>query len=101
MRHCCYKLARTIARQLGIGIERDDVTNPYKNRDVAHQQRKAPFPLSSQQGIQVSKSAAFAFITHPALFNRIPAPWPVKQEKSITAAFRCITYGIFLIESFN
>ncbi|MNZ46192.1 hypothetical protein D3C78_638680 [compost metagenome] len=83
MLHGADQLLRRIARQLGIGVEGDDVTHGLQGREIADDQRKTLQPGAAQQRIEFGELAALALVAHPHLLGRIPAPRAVEQEEVI------------------
>src|SRR5690606_3993892 len=100
VRHGAYHLPRDITRQMGIGIQGDDVSYANKLRDIADNARKMfasliILPVAQQPCIQVSKLAALTFISHPDTRLRIPASRSMKQKKWFV--FR---YTMFCVQRF-
>ena len=83
MRHGADELARGIARQLRVGVERDDVADPGQRRRIADHQRKGVARPATQQGVQCGQFAALALMAHPDAFLRIPAARAMEQEKDV------------------
>src|ERR1019366_6423273 len=83
MSYCSYELASGIARQLGVGVERDDEFDGRQNGGVADNLRKTSFRLATQQSVQLSQFAPLAFIPHPETFELVPAARPVEQIKDV------------------
>ena len=78
MRHGADKLPRRIARQLRIGIERDDVLHLRENGRRADNERKTVGMTAAQERVQIAKLAALAFVAHPNTRLGVPAPGPVE-----------------------
>ena len=72
MRHGADELLCGFARQLRVGIQRDDIFHAGQNAGVADQQRKRIGLAGAQQGIQVRQLAALALVAHPDAVMRIP-----------------------------
>ena len=89
MCHRADKLARRIARQLGIRVQGDDVLYAGQHLGRADDQRKTRLSAAAQQRVQFRQLPALALVTHPHPLLGIPAARAVKQEKSIAfdAAF--------------
>jgi len=85
-----------VAGQLRVGIQGDDITDRSENGRIADDIRKCTVPLSPQQGIELLQFAAFALVSHPHPFDRIPHPGSMKQIEDARAVF---TVG--LVEHFN
>ncbi len=96
MRHGFDKLSGRFTRQLRIRIERNDVFDPGKHRGTPCNQFKTTVRFPAQQPVQVRQFAAFAFISHPDSFLRIPEARTVKQKKTVI-----MRIGIFTVEFFN
>ena len=72
MRHGGDELARSVARQLGVGIERNDVLDAFQVGGVAHGQCELVARAAAQVAVHVLQLAALALIPHPHAFLRIP-----------------------------
>ena len=87
MGHRADELPRRVARQLRVGVERDDVAHAPQQRRVADDQREAiGWPrllVAAQQRVQVRELAALALVAHPHPVARVPAARAVEQEESI------------------
>ena len=81
MRHGGDELARGVARQLGIGIERDHVAHCLQRIDIADDRRKHFRRAAAHQAVQIGQLAALALVTHPDTFNRIPFARSVQQQE--------------------
>src|SRR5664279_671712 len=80
MRHRADKLARGVARQLRVGVERDDVFHPRQKRDVADDERER-VSRAAQECVQRRELAALALEAHPDPLLRIPRAWAMEQEE--------------------
>ena len=89
VRHRPDELPRGFPRQLGVGVERDDVLDVGQCGDVAYDEREAVAAPAAQQRVEIRKLAALALVTHPDLFRRVPAARAMEQEESISRA-RCV-----------
>ncbi|EGF32457.1 hypothetical protein IMCC9480_2462 [Oxalobacteraceae bacterium IMCC9480] len=87
------ELARGIARQQRVGIERDHVAHLLQRRGVADDARKRGSAAAAQEMVQVAQFAALAFESHPDLLVRIPAPRPVQQQERTAGLI-----GVFAVE---
>src|SRR5439155_3814792 len=89
VRHRADELPGRVARQLGVGVERDDVAHAPQQRRVADDQRKAlawaGARAAAKQRIQVGELAALALIAHPDALARVPAPRPMEQVGALGA----------------
>ena len=81
MRHGGDELARGFARQLGIGIQGDDVFDRCQRRDLAHHQRECAVGAAAHQAVQVGQLAALALVPHPGVFLRVPAARTMQQQE--------------------
>ena len=75
------QLSRGIARELRIGVERDDVADRGQNRGIADDVRKRIDRPASKVGVQLLELAALPFVSHEETFVGIPGAPPVEQEK--------------------
>ena len=95
MRHRADHLPRRIARQLGVGVERDDILDLAQRADVARDSLEGAGIAAAQQCIEVVELAALAFPTHPEAVGFVPAARPVQQEEPaamlrVIAPIQCI-----------
>ena len=79
MHHGADKLPRRVARQLGVGIQRDDVSHLREDRCSTDDERKTVRMTAAQERVQVVELASLAFMAHPDPRLRIPASRAVKQ----------------------
>jgi hypothetical protein len=95
---------RRIARQFGVGVQRDHVLHRRQRLDVADNQHEAVVRiatkwqcrislLAAQQRVEIGQLAALALVPHPALLGHVPAAWPMEQEEAIG-----IVAGVVLVE---
>jgi hypothetical protein len=102
MRHGADKLPRGIARQLGIGVQGDDVLHVGSAVLSPTISEKASCAATAQQRVQIGQLAALALVTHPdALLLRIPAPRAMEEEKDVVLRGQSgltIAGAIFLVE---
>ena len=94
----CHRLdhfASSVARQLGIRVERDHVRHSNQLIYVAGRLRKT-IGSTSQGSIQVRELAPLAFVSHPHTFRFIPFPIAMQQEERVFSSAR-----IEAIESLN
>ena len=74
--------ARGVARQLRVGVERDDVLHLRRGSDVSPTTReKRPVGRAAQQRVQVGQFPALALVSHPDAFLGVPAPRAVEEEE--------------------
>jgi hypothetical protein len=92
VRHRRHELARRVAWQLRVGVERDDVAHARQCRGVADDEAEALMPGISQQRVQVLQLASLALAAHPDTIGGVPAPRSVEQEEAVAAArfFACL-----------
>jgi hypothetical protein len=83
MRDRAGELARRVARQLRVGVQRDHVFHARQHRDLPDDEREAALAAAAQQRIEVRELAALALVPHPQLFLRVPAARPVEQEEDV------------------
>ena len=87
VRHRRDELRGGVARQLRVGVQRDDVANTGQRAGVAHDVReslaRARLRLAAQQRIQVGELAALALMAHPYPLARIPAARSMEQEEGV------------------
>ena len=83
MGHGAHQSSGGVTRQLGVGIERDDIFDQGEDGGVADDFGKALAATAAQQGIEVRELPPLAFVTHPAVFAGVPAAWAVKQEEPV------------------
>src|SRR5689334_20183698 len=79
------ELARDVARQLRVGVERDYVTNVFQQRIVGGAHKEARVVCAPQQSVELLELAAFAFPTHPAILARVPLSPAMEEMKAIVA----------------
>ena len=79
MRHGADELTRRITRQLGVGIQRNDVSHLREDLRHADDERKTIRMPAAQERIQIAELAALALAAHPDPCLRIPASGAVKQ----------------------
>src|ERR1700694_2877936 len=72
----------SIARQLGVGIQRNDKTNLRKQIRATGGHDKTFPTLAAKQLIEFAQLAPLAFPTNPLPFRLAPTAWPVKKMKS-------------------
>src|SRR5450755_1363676 len=80
MRHCADELARSVARQLGVSVERNDVFDCPQRRDIADDERES-VALVAEERVQSSELPALALEPHPDSFLRIPCSRTMEQEE--------------------
>ena len=83
MGHRSDELPGGIARQLRVGVERDDVFDRWKNRGLPDDLGKTFRATAAEQGVELHELSALALVTHPEAFACVPAARPMKQEKEI------------------
>ncbi len=84
---------RRIARQAGVGVQRDHVLHRRQAGDVAHDEHEAAFRVAAQQCVEIGQLAALALVAHPAALGGIPAARAMEQEKAIR-----VDAGVVLVE---
>ena len=77
------ELAGGIARQLGVGVERDDILDGRQDGRLPHDLGKAFARTAAQEGVELRELSPLAFVTHPHAFSGVPAARAVKQEKEV------------------
>src|SRR5207302_8414520 len=87
--------ARGVARQLGIGVERDDIAHPSEERGVASLSDETRVLSAAQQAVQFAQLAAFSFPTHPFVLTGIPTATTMKQMEARPVV------AVASVESFN
>ena len=90
MRHGADELARRIARQLRIRIQRNDVLHLRKDAGRADDERKTVRTTAAQQRVQVAKLATLALVAHPDPRLRIPASGAMKQIEHTGSSRKCL-----------
>ena len=68
------------AREFRIGVERDDVSDLAKNREIAHFHREA-VELAPHQPIEIEQFPPFALPPHPTSLARVINPMAMQKEK--------------------
>ncbi len=85
VRHRRHELRRGVARQLRVGVERDDVAHVAEHAGVADDVREAlarpGAGAAAQQRVEVAELAALPLLAHPHPVDGVPAPRPVEQEE--------------------
>ena len=79
MRHRADEFAGGIARQAGIGVQREDVSDGGEDRQIADDLGKRLARTAAQQRVELLQLAAFAFVAHPEALVRIPDARPMEQ----------------------
>src|SRR5207253_3982752 len=74
--------ASSIARQLCIGVQRDDVANLGKQIVLSSNHNETGVARATQQPIELSQFAALSFPANPFRFRFAPLTPPVKQMKA-------------------
>ena len=83
VRHGAHQFPRRVARQLGIGVQGNDVLHVRQERRIPDDPRKTLLIIAAQQRVQIRQLAALALVTHPNLFLRIPAARAMEQEERV------------------
>ena len=85
MRHRADQLPSRIARQLGVGVERDHVLDAGERRDIADDRREAlrRALFAGEKRVQVAELPALALVTHPQPLPRIPQARAMEQEEDV------------------
>ena len=77
------KLPGSVARQLRIRVERNDVFHLHQYRRLTDNARKTFARTTAQKCIQLGEFASLAFVTHPDPLGSVPAARAMKQEESV------------------
>ncbi len=107
MGHRADQFAGDVARELRVGVESDDVANCFESGDVADDGAEpvawavggvvavgmAGLRPLAEQRIELRQLPALAFVPHPYLFLRIPAPWPMQEIEDVATI-----PGVFAVE---
>ena len=80
---------RGLARQLGVGIERDDVTNLCQQFGAGGGHDEAGVGGAAQELIELAQLAALSFPANPLVFRLAPLAATMKIVEAIRAARRC------------
>src|SRR5271156_3880187 len=80
MRHRSPHLRGGVARELGVGVERDYIAYLEQARQIADHGVE-PVSTAQQQLVQIVQLAAFALIAHPLTLLRIPAARAMQKIK--------------------
>ena len=83
---------RRSARQFGVRIERNYVSDVRKDRKIADLYRKA-VELPSHQPIEIKEFSALALPAHPSLFAGVVDPMAMEKEKGAH-----VLSGVSLVE---
>jgi hypothetical protein len=87
MRQGRRELSRRIARQLRVGIERDNVFHARESCRIAHDEGEA-IGCAAQERVQVCQLAALSLAAHPRALRRIPAARAMEEEERVAALAR-------------
>ena len=87
------ELAGRIARQRGVGIQRDDVLDGRQDGEVADYFCESLARTAAQERVELLQLAPLAFVAHPEPLMRIPDPRPVEQVE------HCPALGAVLLDS--
>src|SRR5690348_1376582 len=79
------EFARDVARQLCVGVERDDVTDVFQERVVRRVYDEARIAGAAEQPVELLEFAALAFPTHPTVLAGIPLTTTMEEVKTIVA----------------
>jgi hypothetical protein len=74
-----------VARDLGVGVERDHEAHVRERDGIADVHGKAGAAVAGEQAIELRELAALALPPHPAAFRRVPAPAAVKEMEGAAA----------------
>ena len=83
MGHRAHELPGSLTRELGVGVERDDILDRRENGGVADDLGEAFAGASAQQRVELGEFSPLALVAHPQPFAGVPAAWPVKQKEEI------------------
>jgi hypothetical protein len=83
MGHRADELPGGFARQLGVGVERDDILDGRQDGRLPHDLGKAAAGTAAQEGVELHELSALALVTHPQAFSGVPAARAMKQEKKV------------------
>ncbi len=81
MGHCRDELLRRLARELRIGIQRDDILDVAQHGRVPDNHGKRIASGPPQQGIQIRQFSALALMTHPGTLAPVPAARAMKKKE--------------------
>ena len=73
--------ARGVSRQIGVGVERDDVLHLGQNGRVPDDAGEPTGGSTAQERVQLGELPALALVAHPEALLRIPPPGAVKEEE--------------------
>ena len=88
MRDDADQLARDVARQARVAVERDAVPDLRQDVEIADRDDEARVGGAAQQAIELLDLAALALPAHPEPFALVPLAEAVKQEEPVVAAAR-------------
>ncbi len=78
MRHRTDHLRGRSARQIGVGVERDDIPDAARRRHLPDNRRERRLRLTAQEGVELLELAALALVAHPEAIIGVPYPGPVQ-----------------------
>ncbi len=90
VRHGAHQLPRRVARQLGIGVQGNDVLHVRQERRIPDDPREALLGVAAQQRVQIRQLAPLALVTHPNPLLRIPPARAVEQEEGVAPVARVL-----------
>ena len=91
MRHLADQAADRVARQLRVGVERDDVANVGRREAVAPADRhESGVGRAAQQPVQLVQLAALALPADPAPFAFVPDAPAMEQQEAVAARRRAV-----------
>jgi hypothetical protein len=75
--------ARGVARQLRVGVERDDVTDVGEQSGVGRRDDETRIARAAQQAVELLQLAALALPAHPLPLARVPQPLAVEKVEAL------------------
>ncbi|MNK91975.1 hypothetical protein D3C87_1120930 [compost metagenome] len=79
MGHRADQLPGGFPRQVGVGVQRDDVPDAGERRQVAHHAGKRVRALAAEQAVQIGQLSSFSFVGHPDPFLFVPVAGAVAE----------------------
>src|SRR5215813_11832216 len=96
MGHRAHHLTRRTARQLSVGVERNNVLDALQNCGLTDDTREELGSAPAQQTIHVCQLSPLSFKSHPQPFARIPLTRTVHQEE-----VPLLMAAIFIVEAID
>src|SRR5688500_2874493 len=79
---------RRVARQYGVGVERDDIANVAERGWVADDGGESVTGCPAQEPVELGELPTFPLPPHPHILSGVPEAWPMKEEEDVGAAIR-------------